>query len=100
MSSAVRILLAVDESKNSHRIVWYVGSLLSRTPDVVVTLFHVLKPMPRRLLERGGSEDPAGEAQLSAQSCNEQNAWIQEERESECPVLKQARETLHSLGST
>ena len=32
------------------------------TPDVVVTLFHVLKPMPRELLEHGGSENPATEA--------------------------------------
>ena len=53
MSDAIRILLAVDESENSHRVVQYVGSLLSRTPDVVVTLFHVLKPMPRGLLEHG-----------------------------------------------
>jgi hypothetical protein len=53
MSVAIRILLAVDESENSHRLVQYVGSLLSRTPDVVVTLFHVLKPLPRGLLEHG-----------------------------------------------
>jgi hypothetical protein len=29
MSAAIRILLAVDESENSHRVVQYVGSLLS-----------------------------------------------------------------------
>ena len=49
----MRILLAVDESENSHRVVQYVGSLLGRTPEVAVTLFHVLKPMPRGLLEIG-----------------------------------------------
>ena len=32
----MRILLAVDESENSHRVVKYVGSLLRRTPDVVL----------------------------------------------------------------
>jgi len=47
MSDAIRILVAVDESKNSHRVAQYVGSLLCRTPDVVVTPCHVLKPMPR-----------------------------------------------------
>lgn len=97
-SAAVRILLAVDESENSHRVVQYVGSLLSRTPDAVITLFHVLKPMPRRLLEHGGSEDPAVEAQLSMQLRNEQDAWIRKERESECHVLKQACETLAQSG--
>ena len=65
----MRVLLAVDESENSHRVVQYVGSLLGRTPDVVVTLFHVLKPMPRELLEHGGSENPAAEARIERCSC-------------------------------
>lgn len=99
MSAAVmRILLAVDESENSHRVVQYVGSLLSRIPDAVITLFHVLKPMPRGLLEHGGSENPAVEAQLRMQLRNEQEAWIRKERESECHVLKQACETLAQVG--
>jgi hypothetical protein len=55
----MRILLAVDESENSRRVARYVGSLLRQTPDVALALFHVLKPMPRELLEHGGSEDPA-----------------------------------------
>ena len=94
----MRILLAVDESENSHRVVQYVGSLLRRTPDVAVTLFHVLKPMPRELLEHGGSENPAAEAQLSVQLRDEQEAWIRKERESECHVLKKACETLKQSG--
>ena len=49
----MRILLAVDESENSHHVAQYVGSLLGQTPDVGVTLFHVLQPLPRELLEHG-----------------------------------------------
>lgn len=94
----MRILVAVDESENSHRVVQYVGSLLSRTPDLIVTLFHVLKPMPRGLLEHGGSENPAAEAQLSEQLHNEQEAWIRKESEAECHVLKEACETLKQYG--
>ena len=82
----MRILLAVDESENSHRVVQYVGSLLGRTPNVEITLFHVLKPMPRGLLEHGGSENPAAEAQLGVQLRDDQEAWIRKERESECHV--------------
>jgi nucleotide-binding universal stress UspA family protein len=96
--AAMRILLAVDESENSRRVVQYVGSLLCRTPDVVVTLFHVLKPMPRSLLEHGGSENPVAEKHLSAQLRNEQEAWIRTERESECHVLKEACEILGQSG--
>lgn len=98
MSAAVRILLAVDEFENAQRVVRYVGSLLSRTPGAVITLFHVLKPMPRRLLEHGGSENPAVEEQLSMQLRNEQDSWIRKERELECHVLKQACDTLARSG--
>jgi nucleotide-binding universal stress UspA family protein len=94
----MRVLLAVDESQNSHRVVQYVGSLLRRTPDVSVTLFHVLKPMPRELLEHGGSENPAAEAELSMQLRDEQEAWIRKERESECHVLRKACETMTQSG--
>jgi nucleotide-binding universal stress UspA family protein len=94
----MRILLAVDGSENSHRAVKYVGSLLRRTPDAAVTLFHVLKPMPRQLLEHGGSENPAAEAQLGQQLRSLQEAWIQKEEESESQVLEKACETLTQAG--
>ena len=46
----MRILLAVDEfAENSHRVVQYVGSLLGRTPNVVITLFHVLETHAARI---------------------------------------------------
>lgn len=60
-----RILIAVDGSEHSARALYYVGTLLRETRDVQVTLFHVLKPMPRDLLEHGGSEDPAEEVRLA-----------------------------------
>ncbi len=68
MSAAMRILLAVDESENSHRVVQYVGSLLGRTPNVVLILFHVLKPMPRGLLEHAGSDGNCARTKSSRES--------------------------------
>lgn len=94
----MRILVAVDESEHSSRAVKYVGSLLRGNPDAEITLFHVLRPMPRGLLEHGGSENPAGEAQLSQQLREDQEAWIQQETEAECPVLMKACETLTQSG--
>ncbi len=94
----MRILLAVDESENARRAVRYVGTLLRRTPDVTVTLFHVLKPMPRVLLEHGGSENPVVEERLSAGLRHDQEAWIRKEREAECVVLKNACEILTQSG--
>ena len=94
----MRMLVAVDESENSMRAVRYVGSLLSRTPDVNVTLFHVLKPMPRELLEHGGSESPAAEAQLGVQLRHDQEDWVRKEQEAQCPVLRKASEILTASG--
>ena len=94
----MRILVAVDDSENSHRAVKYVGSLLRETPHTSVTLFHVLKPMPRGLLEHGGSESPAAEARLSDQLRRDQEAWIRKEAEAECPFLIKSFETLTQSG--
>ena len=94
----MRILLAVDDSETSARAVKYVGSLLRGSPDTEITLFHVLKPMPRGLLEHGGSENPAAETKLGEQLRQDQQTWIREESESECPVLIKARETLTHSG--
>lgn len=94
----MRILVAVDDSEASRRAVRYVGSLLSRTPDVTVTLFHVLKPMPRELLEHGGSERPDIEAALSNQLRREQRDWIRDQEERECPILQDARRAIADTG--
>ncbi len=94
----MRLLLAIDESENAQRAVQYVGRLLRSPSDVLVTVFHVLRPMPRALLEHGGSEDPAMEAQLSSQLHREQDAWFTHKWETESPLLTKACETLIALG--
>lgn len=94
----MRLLLAIDDSENAPRTVRYVGTLLKSTPDIALTLFHVLKPMPRALLEHGGSEDPVIEAQLSAHLREDREAWLRKERETECPILLKACETLAQSG--
>lgn len=96
--NGMQLLLAIDDSDNAQHAVRYVGSLLRSTPDVFVTLFHVLKPMPRALMEHGGSENPAVEAQLGARLREDQKAWLRKEREAECPILLKACETLAQSG--
>ncbi|MFY4730361.1 universal stress protein [Nitrospira sp. BLG_2] len=94
----MRLLVAVDESENARRAVQYVGSLLHRTPNVMVTLFHVLKPMPRVLLEHGGSENPDIEEALGTRLRRDQQAWVKQEIEAECSLLERACETLVRAG--
>ncbi len=93
-----KILIAVDDAGHSARALRYVGTLLRDAPDVEITLFHVLKPMPRELLEHGGSEDPAEEARLARELQQEQEKWIRSETAAEYPILVNALELLEKTG--
>ena len=93
-----RILIAVDGSEHSARALHYVGTLLRDTRDVQVTLFHVLKPMPRELLEHGGSEDPAGEILLAKELQQDQENWVHAESVMEYPILVHALELFGKTG--
>lgn len=92
-----RILIAVDDSEYSVQALGYVGHLLCDARDVQVTLFHVLKPMPRELLEHGGSEDPAEERRLAEALRQDQEKWVRSETTIEYPILVQ---TLELFGKT
>jgi len=93
-----KILVAVDDSEQSSRGVQYVGSLLRDTHDVSVTLFHVLNPMPRELMEHGGSENPDTEDHLGAQLRKDQEEWARKEGTIEYPILLKALERLGQTG--
>jgi nucleotide-binding universal stress UspA family protein len=93
-----RILIAVDDSEHSARALRYVGTLLRDARNVQVTLFHVLKPMPRELLEHGGSENPADEVRLATEMQQDQEDWVRTERVMEYPILVQALELFGKTG--
>jgi nucleotide-binding universal stress UspA family protein len=93
-----RILIAVDDSEHSARALRYVGTLLRDARDVQVTLFHVLKPMPRELLEHGGSEDPAVEIRLAEALHQDQKNWVRAESEIESLILVKALELFGKTG--
>ena len=94
----MKILIAIDETDYAARLVQYVGALLRETPHARVTLFHVLRPMPRKLLEHGGSESPVVESQLQSELKQEQTEWIRSQQEAECPYLLKACEALGKAG--
>jgi nucleotide-binding universal stress UspA family protein len=93
-----RILVAVDDSEHSERALRYVGTLLRDSRDVHITLFHVLKPMPRELLEHGGSEDPRVEVRLAKELLQDQENWVRTESAIEYPILVKALEVVGSTG--
>lgn len=97
-TAVTRILVAIDGSECSQEAVKYVGGLLRETRDVQLTLFHVLKPLPRELLEHGGSENPNVEASLSSHLRTEQEEWVKAESAVEYPVLLKALEAVAHTG--
>jgi len=97
-TSSIKILVAVDDSDQAVRAVQYVGSLLRDTHNVGVTLFHVLKPMPRELMEHGGSENPEIEDHLGVQLRKDQEDWVKTEGAIEYPILLKALERLGQTG--
>lgn len=96
--SPKNLLIAVDDSNATIRVLHYVGVLLRETPAVTITLFHVLNPMPRELMEHGGSENPDMEHQLSEQLRKDQQEWMQMEETIEYPILERALEQLKQAG--
>jgi hypothetical protein len=61
MSNAKYMLIAVDDPEASYRAVTYVGNIISGCEGFRMCLLHALPPLPRELLEFGGSEDPQQE---------------------------------------
>jgi nucleotide-binding universal stress UspA family protein len=94
----MRILVAIDGSECSQEAVQYVGGLLRETREVQLTLFHVLKPLPRELLEHGGSENPNVGAGLSRRLRTEQEEWVKAESAIEYPILLKALEAAVNSG--
>jgi len=91
-------LIAVDDSEHSARALRYVGALMRDVHDVQVTVFHVLKPMPREILEHGGSEDSAEEIRLSEELRHDQQKWVRTESVIEYPILVTALERRGKTG--
>jgi nucleotide-binding universal stress UspA family protein len=63
MPHCKRILVAVDETEASRRAVAYVADVIDGSPGFHVGLLHL--ELPPRMLEWGGSEDPAVEEKTS-----------------------------------
>ncbi len=93
-----RLLIPVDASENSRRAVAYASRILRDSKDAEITLFHVLKTIPRSLMEHGGSDDPAKEGQLSETLRHDQEAWLAREQEVESPAIKEACNALRQTG--
>ncbi len=92
------ILVGVDDSDASIRIVSYVAKMMGAREDFHVVLFHLLPSIPPELLEFGGAEDPGTEQQLDDALKKEQAQWIQNAKKTAEPILDNAKAILYRVG--
>jgi nucleotide-binding universal stress UspA family protein len=85
-----KFLLALDGSDASMRAAQYVANLLENQTDVLVTLFHVLLPIPPSLLEGGIDTD----SELKRQRA----MWVKDEQSAECQLFAPVREIFRKAG--
>lgn len=93
-----RLLVVLDGSAMSKRAVQYVASLVSRRRGFRLCLVHVLPPLPPRLLEHGGSEDPKKEACLQNELRLEREHWISTAKSAAQKHLDNARTDFRKNG--
>ena len=96
MSNAKHILIAVDDSEASYRAVTYVGSIMRGCEGFRVCLLHALPPLPRELLEFGGSGDPQHEEREEMHLHTEQARWSEAAAQAAEPVFTRAKQILHA----
>ena len=91
MPNAKNILIAIDDSTASYRAVTYVGSIIGGREDFRICLLHASPPLPRELLEFGGSSDPQQEERAEARIHAEQARWLEAVAQAAEPVFTRAK---------
>jgi nucleotide-binding universal stress UspA family protein len=92
------ILLAVDESEETTRVVQYVADVIGNRKDFRIRLFHVLPPLPAALLEFGSSENAERERSLDRKTEAQRDEWLGAAEEATQPVFEKAKDILETAG--
>jgi nucleotide-binding universal stress UspA family protein len=98
MGSANKILLAIEDSEASMKAVAYVAELVRGREEIHICLFHALPPIPPRLLEFGGTEDPQKEQSLRTELKSAQSEWIEKAKDAVQPAITRARAIFQDYG--
>lgn len=94
----LRLLVVVDGSEASKRVIRYLGSFLARRDRVAVHLTYIASRLPAELLESGGSEIPQREEQIEAELRSAQRRWMSIADAKPEPILRAACATLQRAG--
>ena len=100
MGSNNKILLAIEDSEASMKAVAYVAEMVRGREAIHICLFHALPPIPPRLLEYGGTEDPQNEQALGTELKSAQTEWIEKAKDAVQPSMTRAQAILVDSGVT
>ena len=98
MGSTTKILLAIEDSEASMKAVAYVAEMVRGREAIRICLFHALPPIPARLLEFGGTEDPQKEQTLGTELKTAQAEWIEKAKAAVQPAITRAQTVLQDHG--
>lgn len=93
-----KILLALDGSEPSMKAARYVANLLGNQPDVSVTLFYVLSPIPPSLLEHGGDESQTKPSEVEVEFERRRTSYVEAKQAVECKIFDPVREMFKQAG--
>jgi nucleotide-binding universal stress UspA family protein len=94
----VRLLVVMDGSEASERVLRYVTRVVGGRRNFRVCLLHVLQPLPPALLEFGGAQRPGEEEPLEAALRQRQREWIVATKDAARPALYRAHGILRKAG--
>jgi len=87
---ANNMLVAIDDSASSKRAIQQAARKIHDPSAWRIILLHVIRPVPPKILEHGGDEDPQKEQRLEAERDAAQAAWRQQAEQDAQPVFASA----------
>jgi nucleotide-binding universal stress UspA family protein len=97
-TNELKLLVVVDGSEASKRVLRYLASFLARRDRIAVHLAYIASRLPAELLESGGSEVPQREEQIEAELRSAQHRWMAIADTKPDPILRAARGMLRRAG--
>jgi nucleotide-binding universal stress UspA family protein len=95
---ALRLLVVVDSTQPSERVLDYLGKFFAEQRGVYFCLAYLLPRLPAGLLESGGSEAPADEERIEAALRLDQDRWMARLDKTCQPVLARSVVRLRRAG--
>jgi nucleotide-binding universal stress UspA family protein len=96
--SSIKLLVVVDATEASTRVLRYVGRLAAGSDGFELHLAYLASHLPPELLETGGSALPEREEQLESKLRRKQRGWMAVADRKDWRVLRAAEATLQQAG--